>query len=75
MRGMMLATIFVVVLAMAALYAKHGLRSVHIYIATAAGISFTMLLGSALMGLVFLSSGTGHDEAVAEPDENERRRR
>ncbi|RZA23141.1 MAG: hypothetical protein EOP02_15345 [Proteobacteria bacterium] len=74
MRMMMLATILVVVLALAALYAKHGLISVHAYIATAAGISFTMLLGSALMGLVFLSSGTGHDEAVAEPDEDERKR-
>jgi hypothetical protein len=26
-----------------------------------------MLLTSALMGLVFLSSGTGHDEAISEP--------
>jgi len=28
------------------------------------GIGFTMLLTSALMGLVFLSSGTGHDDAI-----------
>jgi hypothetical protein len=25
------------------------------------------MLMSALMGLVFLSSGTGHDEAIADP--------
>lgn len=71
MRGMMIATVLIVILAMAALYMQHGLISVHAYIATAAGIAFTMLLGSALMGLVFLSSGTGHDEAVAEKDEDE----
>ena len=38
--------------------------SIHYYIAAALGIGFTMLLASALMGLVFLSSGTGHDEAI-----------
>jgi len=38
--------------------------SVHFYIAVALGISLTMLLGGALMGLAFLSNGTGHDEAV-----------
>jgi hypothetical protein len=38
--------------------------SVHFYIAVALGISLTMLLGGGLMGLVFLSNGTGHDEAV-----------
>jgi hypothetical protein len=32
--------------------------------AVALGISLTMLLGGGLMGLVFLSNGTGHDESV-----------
>lgn len=32
--------------------------------ATALGVFFTVLLGAALMGLMFLSSGTGHDEQV-----------
>jgi hypothetical protein len=41
--------------------------SAHFYVATALGIGFSMLLMSALMGLVFLSSGSGHDEAVIEP--------
>ncbi len=65
-------TVAVVALAMLALYAEHGAISVHFYIATALGISLTMLMISALMGLVFLSSGTGHDESVADPlkDEN-----
>lgn len=70
---MMIATVLVVIFALAALYWKNGLVSVHFYIATAVGIGFTMLLGSALMGLVFLSSGTGHDEAVRDSSEEERK--
>ena len=45
--------------------------SIHFYIASALGIGFTMLLGGALMGLVFLSSGTGHDEAVGGADDRD----
>lgn len=33
-------------------------------IATALGFGLTMLLAAALMGLSFMSAGTGHDEAV-----------
>jgi hypothetical protein len=33
-------------------------------IATAIGFGATMLLAAALMGLVYMSAGTGHDEAV-----------
>ncbi len=36
-------------------------------IGTACGIFFTVLLAAALMGLVFLSSGTGHDESIRDP--------
>ncbi len=35
-------------------------------IATSAGVGLSVLLGTALMGLVFLSSGTGHDQDVAD---------
>ena len=38
--------------------------SIHFYIAVALGIGATMMLGGALMGLVFLSSGTGHDDSI-----------
>ena len=48
-------------------YAAFGMISIHFYIATGLGIGFTMMLGGALMGLAFLSSGTGHDEAVEDP--------
>lgn len=64
MRFMFGATVAVVIIAMALLYKEVGAVSVHFFIATALGIGFAMLLMSALMGLVFLSSGTGHDEAV-----------
>lgn len=36
-------------------------------IGTACGIFFSVLLAAALMGLVFLSSGSGHDESVMDP--------
>ena len=64
MRFMFLATIGVVLIAVALLYKFNGAVSIHFYIAVALGIGFTMLLTSALMGLVFLSNGTGHDASV-----------
>ena len=38
---------------------------IHFYIATGLGVGASMLLMAALMGLVFMSNGTGHDESVA----------
>ena len=70
MRLMALVTTGVVITALAILYAKNGMVSVHFYIATALGIAFAMLLMSALMGLVFLSNGTGHDASVDDRLEN-----
>ena len=64
MRLMFGATVAVVLIAMALLYDSDGEQSIHFFIAVALGIGFTMLLTSALMGLMFLSNGTGHDEAV-----------
>ncbi|PZU59042.1 MAG: hypothetical protein DI547_07300 [Sphingobium sp.] len=36
----------------------------HMVIATILGVWLTFMLGTGLMALVFLSSGTGHDEQV-----------
>ena len=69
MRWMMLVTLTMVVGAVAMLYRDNGPISIHFYIATALGISFAMLLMSALMGLVFLSNGTGHDDALTDNSE------
>ncbi len=74
MRLMLAITVGIVLIALALLYKHNGLVSIHIYIATALGIGFTMLLMSALMGLTFLSSGTGHDEAISDMLEEERNR-
>ncbi|MGN3974672.1 hypothetical protein [Tsuneonella sp. SYSU-LHT278] len=41
--------------------------SVHFYIAVGLGVGLSMLLMSALMGLVFMSNGTGHDQSVVDP--------
>ncbi len=71
MRFMLMVTIGVVVIALALLYDGESPASVHFYIATALGIGFMMLLTAALMGLVFLSSGTGHDESVTDLDRDE----
>lgn len=70
MRFMMLVTLGVVGVAIALLYKFNGMVSVHFYIATALGIGFMMLLTSALMGLVFLSNGTGHDESIHNPSDD-----
>lgn len=42
-----------------------------IMLATAVGVGFSVLLAAALMGLVFLSSGTGHDQDVADFEEEQ----
>ena len=47
---------------------------INMLIATALGVGLTMLLGTSLMTLVFLSAESGHDEAAAAPvheEENE----
>jgi hypothetical protein len=64
MKLLMAVTVLTVVAALGLLFAFNGAISVHYYIAAALGISFTMLLGGGLMGLAFLSNGTGHDESV-----------
>ncbi|MEO1730251.1 MAG: hypothetical protein AAFR64_05890 [Pseudomonadota bacterium] len=59
--GVTLATILVVV---GLLWVFYPQVSIHFFIAVSLGIALTMGLGGGLMGLVFLSNGTGHDEAV-----------
>ena len=62
----------VVTVSLTAVYVKIGPTSIHLYIATALGVGFAVLLMSALMGLVFLSSGTGHDESVSDATDQSR---
>jgi hypothetical protein len=75
MRFMAVITGAVILLTFTLLYREDGLVSIHLYLAAALGIGFSMLLMSALMGLVFLSSGTGHDETLLDrSDERDNRR-
>jgi len=67
MRWMGLFTALVMAGSAAYLYQTVGFVSIHFYIATMLGIGFTMMLMASLMGLVFLSSGTGHDESIDDP--------
>jgi amino acid transporter len=51
---------------------SRGPMPLHMIIATIAGVGLTVLLGTALMGLVFLSAGTGHDDEVDRPGDSGR---
>lgn len=64
-------TLAVVIASLGLLFWQNGFVSINFFIATALGIGGMMLLTAALMGLVFLSSGTGHDAAVVNPLEDE----
>ncbi len=74
MKLMAVITVAVIIAAFAYFHAQGEPLSMHFYIALALGIAGAMLMTSALMGLVFLSSGTGHDEAVHDMRQEEDRR-
>ena len=44
---------------------------IHMMVATALGVGLTVLLGTALMTLLFLSSRSGHDEEAARRQQGE----
>ena len=67
MRWMFGFTLFVTVCVLSLFYWRNGLVSIHFYIAAAGAIIASMLLTSLLMGLVFLSSGSGHDDCIEDP--------
>lgn len=64
MRILASVTAVTVVVLLGVFWAFNPQVSIHFFIAAGLGVSLTMLLGGGLMGLVFLSNGTGHDEAV-----------
>jgi hypothetical protein len=71
MRWMFAFTIVVTAIVLGVFYSQYGMISIHFYIATAGGIAVMLLLATSLMGLVFLSSGSGHDESIEDPFEEE----
>ena len=73
MRWMALVALLAVIASLTALWIYNGPIPVHMMIATIAGVGASVLLAAALMGLVFLSSGSGHDERIedlARPDDD-----
>ncbi|HEV2748026.1 MAG TPA: hypothetical protein VGW34_12100 [Allosphingosinicella sp.] len=57
-----LAAAVAAALALAYLRSTGGPVPIHMVIATVAGVGFSVLLGTALMGLVYFSSHSGHDD-------------
>lgn len=62
----LLAVLSMLVAAISVLLVARGDSTIHIHmlIATALGIGLTVLLGTGLMTLVFLSADSGHDDEV-----------
>jgi hypothetical protein len=63
----------VVIAAIAVLLVARGDEGTHIHmlIATALGTGLTVLLGTGLMTLTFLSSQSGHDDEASRFEEND----
>lgn len=73
-RIMRLMSVFSIVIAgiavLLVIRGEEGVR-IHMIIATALGVALTVLLGTALMTLAFLSARSGHDEQVRRIDKDE----
>ena len=65
MKWMALASAVAAALAVAYLKATSDSMPWQMVLATVAGVGLSVLLGTALMGLVFLSDRSGHDEAAS----------
>jgi O-antigen ligase len=67
LKGMALVSLLTAGLAELILY--HWLGGLNFVTASATflGVFLTMMLAAALMGLMFLSSGSGHDERIEDP--------
>ena len=72
MRLMAAATGLTVAAILGYLWISGIAMSIHFYIAVALGVGASMMLMGALMGLVFLSNGTGHDESVIDRLDDDR---
>ena len=71
MGWMALAAVTAVLLALIYLKSFGVPVPLHMQIATILGVGFTVLVGTGLMGLVFLSSRSGHDEDATFGDWND----
>jgi hypothetical protein len=65
MKWMSLAALAAVAVALLYLKLSGSPMPINMVIATVLGVGLSVLLGTALMGLVFLSDSGGHDDAAA----------
>jgi RsiW-degrading membrane proteinase PrsW (M82 family) len=78
MRWMALLAITTVLLSLIYLERSGEPLPIHMVIATIAGVGLTVLVGTGLMGLLFVSNRSGYDEEagrepeIGEPDDDER---
>ena len=70
MSWMAIAAVVAVLLALIYLKASGGPVPIHMMIATIAGVGFSVLLGTGLMGLVYFSNNSGHDDAANRSDDH-----
>ncbi len=64
LRAMALVSVLIAVIALGWMYYFIGEMTLAIGLATLFGVGLTVFMAAALMGLVFLSSGSGHDDDV-----------
>ena len=69
MKWMGLAALGAVLAALLYLKLSGSPMPIHLVIATVLGVGLSVLLGTALMGLVFLSNASGHDDAASGKEE------
>lgn len=70
LRWMVLASLAAATVSLWILRELTGPMPLHMIIATAAGVFATVMLAAGLMGLVFLSHGSGHDDSITDPFED-----
>jgi RsiW-degrading membrane proteinase PrsW (M82 family) len=70
MSWMAIVAVVAVLLALIYLKSSGGPVPIHMMIATIAGVGFSVLLGTGLMGLVYFSNNSGHDDAAHRSDDN-----
>ena len=71
MKWMVLVAVATVGLSLLYLWRSGGPLPLHMVVATIAGVGLTVLVGTGLMGLVFLSHRGGHDDEAARGDWND----
>ncbi len=69
MSWMAIAAVVAVLLALIYLKSSGGPVPIHMIIATVAGVGLSVLLGTGLMGLVYFSNHSGHDDAAGRGDD------